>query len=272
MRVVGPPSPRFDPAVVRNPSSTGEMDWSGFNSSFDWLLRTHWREVNAHVSCPFPKRLLRLWLAFVQQRRNAILDFEGKLRTLWRLRLPPNPSIVQFGAEAGWEAALVQALYGNQGRALLIDSDPMAYQRFMTAPRHVRVRAPKGSGRRWIDVYRDPARFEYSRDDFFKMEPPGSFDVGLDWGLIEHYDDRGKQSLIALFRRFLKTEGIQVSSCPRDRVSVRLFYAAFSDELNFGYRELMKLHELAAHIRRAGCHITSQHRLAAHNVVAYRFA
>ena len=272
MRLAGPLSRQFDPASVSDAEATGEMNWSRFNANFDRLLDTDWRDVNRHANYSFGWRLLRLYLSFLQHRRNAILDFKGKLRVFSRLKLPSNPSIVHFGAEAGWEAALLQALYGDKGRVLLIDSDPMAYQRFTRSPQRVRVRAPRGSNRRWIDVVRDPARMEYAREDFFRVEKPGSFDVGIDWGLIEHYDDPGKQSLISLFRGFLKPDGVQISSCPRDRLAVRLFYRAFSEELNFGYRELMTLRELSAHVERSGCHVQSRHRLPAHNIVVYRFS
>ena len=270
MRLSGPLSRQFDPASVPDAESTGEVNWSRFNANFERLLGTNWRAVNRHADCSLGWRLMRLCLSFLQQRRNAILDFEGKLRVFSRLRLPPNPSIVQFGAEAGWEAALLQALYGDKGRVLLIDSDPVAYQRFTRAPQRARARAPRGSEQRWIDVIRDPSRMEYAREDFFRMEAPGSFDVGIDWGLIEHYDDPGKQSLISLFRSFLRPQGVQISSCPRDRLAVRLFYRAFSEELNFGYRELMTLGELSAHVERSGCQIEFRHRLPAHNIVVYR--
>lgn len=272
MRLAGPPSRQFDPASVPNAKSTGEVNWSRFNANFERLLGTDWREVNRHADCSLGWRLMRLYLSFLQQRRNAILDLEGKLRVFSRLRLPPNPSIVHFGAEAGWEAALLQALYGDKGQVLLIDSDPVAYQRFIRSPQRARVRAPRRSKRRWIEVNRDPTRMEYVREDFFRMKAPGSFDVGIDWGLIEHYDDPGKQSLISLFRSFLGPQGVQISSCPRDRLAVRLFYRAFSDELNFGYRELMTLRELSDQVERSGCHIESRHRLPAHNIVVYRFS
>ena len=134
MRLTGPLSRQFDPASVPEAESTGEVDWSRFNANFERLLGTDWREVNRNADCSPGWRLMRLYLSFLQQRRNAILDFEGKLRVFSRLRLPPNPSIVHFGAEAGWEAALLQALHGDKGRVLLIDSDPVAYQRFTQSP------------------------------------------------------------------------------------------------------------------------------------------
>ena len=89
-------------------------------------------------------------------------------------------------------------------------------------------------------------------------------------GLIEHFDDAGKRRLLAHFRRFLKPGGLQICSCPRDRLAVRLFYRAFADELNVGYRELMTLRELAERIEGAGGVIESRLTLPAHNVVGYR--
>lgn len=270
MRLALPLSREFDRANVTDPGTTGEVDWSRFNSSFERLLDTDWQDVNRNVDCSLARRLLRLCLAFQQNRSSAILDFEGKLRVFSKLKLPRNPSIVHFGAEAGWEAAILQALFGDRGRVLLVDNDPMAYQRFLRSPRTVRVRAPRGSSQRWIDIDRNPAQSEYAREDFFQLKVSGSFDVGIDWGLIEHYDDSGKQALISLFRSFLSPQGLQICACPRDRLAVRMFYRAFSEELNFGYRELMTLRELAAHVERSGCDIESKYRLPAHNIVAYR--
>lgn len=271
MRLALPLSRRFDHGNVANPERTGDVDWSRFNSSFERLLRMRWRDVNRDVDCSMPRRMLRLCLAYQQERRDAVLDFEGKLRAFSKLKLPPNPRIVQFGAEVGWEAALLQALFGDRGKVLLIDSDPMAYRRYLRSPTRARVRAPRGWNRDWIGIKRDLERIEYAREDFFRVNAPGSFDVGIDWGLIEHYDDPGKQSLISLFRTFLSPDGVQICACPRDRLAVRLFYRAFSDELNFGHRELMTLKELAAHVETSGCRIETTHRLPAHNIVVYRF-
>ena len=270
MRLTFPPSRHFDPGNVKDAEQTGDVDWSSFNSSFEDLLAKSWRDVNAATDCTLGRRLLRVWMAFQQQRRNAILDFEGKLRVFSKLRIPSNPDIVHFGAEVGWEAAILQALFGDRGRVLLIDSDPKAYERFLRAPESVRVRMPLRSKRRWIDINRNLARIEYVRGDFYRVQSLRAFDVGIDWGLIEHYDDAGKQSLISLFRSFLRPGGVQICACPRDRLAVRLFYRAFADELNFGYRELMSLKELCAHVERGGCRIKAKHRLPAHNIVVYR--
>ena len=74
----------------------------------------------------------------------------------------------------------------------------------------------------------------YLRKNFFDVAPSGRFDVGLDRGLIEHFDDPGKGRLIAHSRRFLKPGGLQICSCPRDRLAVGLFYRAFAGELTWG--------------------------------------
>ncbi len=270
MRQTLPVSRDFDLDKITDPKRTGAVDWTQFNTNFEHLLTTRWRDVNQGVRCSRPRRLLRLLLAFLQQKRNAVLDFEGKLRVLSKLRIPPNPNIVCFGAEAGWEAAILQALFGREGKVVLIDQDPMAYQRFLHAPRSVRVRAPRGWNEPWVLVERDPAAMRYFRQDFFEFQTNTKFDVGIDWGLIEHYDDAGKLELVALFRDFLRPSGLQICSCPRNRLGVRLFYRAFAEELNVGYRELMTLGELVALLQRAGCRIEDQYTLAAHNVVTYR--
>jgi len=206
----------------------------------------------------------------VQQKRNAILDFEGKARIFAHFDIPPNPNIVFFGAEVGWEAAILQALFGDEGRVLLIDQDPAAYERYLKAPREVRIRAPEGWKTREIVLRRDPSRIEYLQADFFDVEQCQVFDVGIDWGLIEHFQDTDKPSVLKLFQGFLKDGGLQISSCPRNTLAVRLFYRAFSDELNFGYRELMRMAEFKAHLLHAGYQVEKACTLPAHNIVISR--
>ena len=246
------------------------MDWTAFNERLDRLLASDWRRVNDRTSCGLPRRLLRLALACAQQKRNSIMDFRGKLRTFSQMNIPANPDIVYFGAEVGWEAAMIQALFGSGGKVLLIDRDPAAYERFLKAPAEVRVPAPRGWGHPRVVVRRDLSRIEYLRQDFFEVDRSPSFDVGIDWGLIEHYEDAGKRAVLDLFKVFLKPGGLQISSCPRDCLAVRLFYRAFSDELNWGYRELMTLDELSAHLTNSGYRIEAGFTLTAHNVLASR--
>jgi hypothetical protein len=270
MRPTLPLSRNYDARNVSDPRRAGEVDWTRFNENFGRLLTTDWRQVNEGTSYGLSRRLLRLVVAYAQQRHHAIQDFDSKLRIFSRMAIPPNPNIVVFGAEVGWEAALIQALFGNGGKVLLIDSDPAAYQRFLNAPPTVRVRAPRGSKNRWLVVRRDTPGVEYLRRDFFDVPSTEEFDIGIDWGLIEHYPDSGKQAALAVFKKFLKPGGLHITSCPRNRLIVRLFYRAFSDELNLGYRELMSLDELGAHVCAAGCHPEDRFKLAAHNVVTWR--
>ena len=270
MRRTLPLAREFNPRNVADPARNGAMDWTAFNERLDRLLASDWRRVNEGTSFGLSRRLLRLALACAQQKRNSILDFRGKIRAFSRMDIRPNPDIVFFGAEAGWEAAMIQALFGSGGKVLLIDRDLVAYERFRKAPAMVRVRAPRGWKDPWIVLRRDLSRIEYLRQDFFAVERPAGFDVGIDWGLIEHYEDAAKPTVLDLFRGFLKPGGLQISSCPRDCLAVRLFYRAFSDELNWGYRELMTLDELSAHLTRAGYRIEASFTLTAHNVVACR--
>jgi hypothetical protein len=270
MRQTLPLARGFDPKNVTDPARNGAVDWTRFNEHFDRLLRADWRQVNAGTSFGVPRRLLRLALAYAQQKRNSILDFRGKIRAFSQLPIPPNPDIVFFGAEAGWEAAMLRALFGSGGKVLLIDKDPIAYERFLNAPTVVRVPAPRGWKDPWILVNRDALQTEYLQHDFFDLERPSEFDVGIDWGLIEHYGDEDKPAVLDRFKSFLKPGGLEISSCPRNSLTVRLFYRAFSDELNWGYRELMNLDELSAHLTRAGYRIESAFTLGAHNIVASR--
>ncbi|MDE3262321.1 MAG: class I SAM-dependent methyltransferase [Acidobacteriota bacterium] len=270
MWVTRPLARGFDPDRIKDPERSGEVDWALFNANFERFLNTPWWRVNRGYRGPPWLRLLRLGIACAQRQRDAIHDFAGKTAALARLRVPPDPSIVFFGAEAGWEAAILQAIFGAGGEVVLIDEDPAAHDRFLHAPVSVRVRAPRRSGRPELLVKRDLDRWRYLRQNFFDVTPEPRFDVGIDWGLIEHFPDPGKANLIAHFRKFLKPGGLQISSSPRDRLAVRLFYRAFANELNTGYRELMTLPELTECIEEAGGVIEHRLTLPAHNIVAYR--
>jgi len=270
VRTTGPPSRLFDATKIVDSEHRGEVAWSQFNENVERLLKSDWRTVNEGTSYPWWRQLLRLGLAYIQQQRGAILDFKGKAHILTRLDIPPNPDIVFFGAEVGWEAAIIQSLFGDEGKVLLIDNDPIAYQRYLNAPQRITVRTPRGWKTKELVLRRDPSRIEYLQVDFFEIHRPHKFDVGIDWGLIEHFKDSRKPAVLQIFKRFLKDDGLQISSCPRNTLAVRLFYRAFADELNFGYRELIKASQLKSHLEKAGFQVEKTFTLPAHNIVASR--
>ena len=117
MWVTRPLARGFDPARIKDPERSGAVDWALFNANFERFLNTPWWRVNQGHRGPAWLRALRLGIAYAQQRRDAIHDFAGKAAALARLRVPPDPSIVFFGAEAGWEAAILQALFGAGRRS-----------------------------------------------------------------------------------------------------------------------------------------------------------
>lgn len=249
----------FDAAQVIEPRHRGEVAWGQFNRSFAELIRRDWRQINNVAERPaMGLRALRSVMAWGIHRRDAFLDLERKAEVLWRFRraIPPDPRVVFFGAEAGWEALLIQAMFGTEarsGRVVLIDVDPAAHQRFLASPMETRVRAPAGfPGGAELVLRRDPERVEYVQADFFTLDRPGEFHVGIDWGLLEHFPDDQKGRLLAQFRRFLAPGGVEISSVPRDCLALRLFYRAFRDELNFGYRELLTPGEHAARLEAGG--------------------
>jgi hypothetical protein len=262
----------FDPSRVIDPEKRGGVAWSQFNESFETLQHTDWRRINEGKRHSLPMRLLRHWMALAAQKRRAILDLEGKARAFAKLPIPRDPDVVFFGAEAGWEGSIVQALFGDRGRLVLIDNDPAAYQRFLAAPEEITIRAPKSHGEPELVIRRDKSRIEYVQQDYFDVDLPKSFDVGIDWGIIEHYDDQRKLAVMKNFQRFIKDGGVEVSSCPRDTLAVRAFYFAFREEMNFGYRELMTLEEFEGHLRRGGYEIIRSFTLTAHNIAACRIA
>ncbi len=252
MRVTGPLSKDFDESLVIAPEHRGGVAWAQFNRSYERLQVESWTKINAGAARPWWRKLQRLSVAWFLQRREALLDLRGKAAMLSTFDLKKDPDIVFFGAEVGWEAAIVQALFGDQGRVVLVDCDPVAYERYKHAPQERRIKAPRGWPQSELLLRRDPARIEYVRQDFFEWQEPGAFDVGIDWGLIEHFPGDSKTAVVQRMRRMLRADGRQVSAVPRDTLSIRLFYSAFCDELNFGYRELMSMNEFVTELEKGG--------------------
>ena len=62
-----------------------------------------------------------------------------------------------------------------------------------------------------------------------------------------------------------KSAAVRATPCP-----CGFFYRAFSDELNFGYRELMKPSQLKSHLEKEGFQVEKTFTLPAHNLVASR--
>lgn len=270
MYVTSSASERFDPAKVVDPDRRGAVAWSQFNESFESMQQVDWWRINEGTRHGPLKRFLRLGAAYVVRKRDAILDLERKAAAIARFPIKRDPDIVFFGAEAGWEALLVQSLFGAGGKVLLIDAEPAAYERYLHSPEERRIRAPRGFPDRELVLRRDRARIEYLQADYFDVQRDRSFDVGIDWGIIEHYDDARKLDVMRNFQRFLREDGIEISSCPRDTYAVRYFYWLFRDELNFGYRELMTLREFVAQLERGGYEVVATAKLPAHNVAAAR--
>lgn len=245
MHVVGPPSRHFDPSRVKSPESHGAVAWGDFNRSFHRLQQTDWRHINDQSEAPLFWRVLRRAIAFYAQRSGAYLDLQGKASIFARFQhhLPSNPDIVFFGAEAGWETLLLQALLGGEGRVVLIDDDCEAYERYLDASDEVVLDAPKSGESEQIVLRRDRQRIEYQRENLFAVPAKAEFDIAIDWGLLEHFPGHSKLPLIHQMQRFVRPGGWHISAVPRDSWQNRIFYRAFSDELNFGYRELMTCRE-----------------------------
>ncbi len=252
MHLAGPPSTHFEPSLVIAPERRGAVAWSQFNQHYERLQAGPWWRINEGTRYSWTRRLARLAMAWSMERSEALLDLGTKARVLRGFPLPRDPDVVFFGAEVGWEALLVQALFGDQGRVLLVDVDPAARRRFDNAPRELRVPAPRGWPERELVLRRDPKRIEYLEEDFFAVREKGAFDVGIDWGLVEHFEGERRRAVMRCFQEWLRPGGLQITAVPRDALSTRAFYRVFSDELNFGYRELMTPEELARALSAAG--------------------
>lgn len=248
MRLTGPMSERFDPDRIVDPTRRGEVAWSDFNQAYHRLQETPWRAINRDRPYGAGRRLLRLFFAWWISRNDAFLDLGRKARAFARLPIGRDPNVVFYGAEVGWEAYVLQAVFGDGGRVVLIDADEEAFARHQSAPPELSVRGPDGP----LSVVRSPERTEYVRSDFFDFSAPGAFNVGIDWGLLEHYPGEAKLEVIGRFRENLSPGGLQISAVPRNSFAMRTYYAAFSDELNFGYRELLSRSELVDVWEQAG--------------------
>jgi len=252
MRLTSKRSKHLDESLIVNPDTQGQVAWSQFNHHYHALQTTPWSKINRGRDIPWYRRIVRLLMAFVISKNDAIMDLRGKATWFSRMPIPRDPNIVFFGAEVGWEAALLQALYGDGGRVVLIDNDAAAYERFLRAPQQLTIRAPRGFGAKHLTIARNPERIDYVRADLFDYDSAREFDVGIDWGLIEHFSDPRKLELMRTMQRFLRPDGVQISAVPRDSRTAQSFYWAFCDELNFGYRELLTRRELLALLERGG--------------------
>lgn len=238
MHVTKPVSRYFDPTRILSPETRGEVSWTDFNRSFHQLQHLEWWKVNRNTKENPAWRMIRLILAFYIHLVDGYTCRPQKIEGFrkMRSRLPANPSIVYFGAEAGWEALILQQLLGDQGSVMLIDNDEGAYERFLEADHPASFRN----------------RVSYRREDMFDIPTDASFDIGIDWGLLEHFPGKAKAPVLRKMREFIRPGGFQISSVPRNSFGNRLFYRAFADEVNFGYRELMDLDEFQSTIEMCG--------------------
>ena len=256
MHVTAPLSRHYDASGVVAPEHRGAVAWSQFNEHYDRLQVQPWQRINDGGPRPWYLRWLRTLMARSIQRSGVLLDLDRKAAVLASLPLPRDPDVVFFGAEVGWEALIVQALFGAGGRVALVDCDPAAYRRFQDAPAEKRVRAPRGWPEKELILRRD--RVEYLQQDFFEVTQPGAFDVGLEWGLLEHFPGDAKTALLGCLRQWLRPGGLEISAVPRDTWQVRTFYRVFADELNFGYRELLSPAELRAALQAGGFEVIAE--------------
>lgn len=247
MYVTKPLSVALEPDAIQLPGQRGAVAWGQFNRSYERLQTRDWWRINEERSYALPTRALRYVVSWFLHRTDALKGLSMKARVFASLPLPRDPDIVFFGAEVGWEALLLQALFGAGGRVVLVDADERAFERYRNAPGELQVGE--------LTLRRDPDRIEYQRADFFEWGEPGAFDVGLDWGLIEHFPGERKQAVLQRFARNLKPGGLQVSAVPRDTPGMRGFYRLFADELNFGYRELLTPRELRGALKAAGLEV-----------------
>jgi SAM-dependent methyltransferase len=200
----------------------------------------------------------------VHRVQDAVWDPRGK-RALFEGLDVEKPRVLFLGASDGYEAMQLLAMYPG-GSAVLADYDEFcATDRFGKFPLEYPFLGanPATGGRRvW---HRDEMNMEYVVSDIRDLDCGPEFDVVVSIGLVEHFPDEYKPLAMEWHRKFLKPGGYAIITTPRNQLKSRAFYNVMSDYMNFGYRELMTIHQLGLHAHKNGFEILRAGYIKAHN-------
>lgn len=254
--------------------------WKHFNRSFHQLFLKEVPEEKRQVRSELLRSLLKLdvhgagealeelvqllvWNK-VHRVEDAIWDPRGK-RALFEGLDVAKPEILFLGAADGYEAMQLMAQYPG-GHAVLVDYDPFCKtDRFGKFPEQypfLGSNPATGAPKVW---YREDMEIDFVVEDIRDLAFGREFDIVVSIGLIEHFPDDYKHEAFAMHRRFLKPGGYAVLTTPRNQLRSRAFYTIMSDYMNYGYRELMDIHQMGLYAWENGFEILRAGVIKAHN-------
>lgn len=134
-----------------------------------------------------------------------------------------NPRIIELGAGTGFLSRCLIEQY--EGSAVLVDNNENSFKAY-----------------NMLNV-QCTGEISYIVEDIFSVDIPDKFDLVCSFGLIEHFSN--KQQIIAVHRKYVKTDGYILVLAPLDTHLTRVFFEAHP-EINLGYRELLSEEELKA--------------------------
>lgn len=200
----------------------------------------------------------------VHRVEDAVWDPRGK-RALFGGLDVKKPRILFLGAAEGYEAMQLMAMYPG-GEAVLVDYDEFCktdrFGHFPEAYPFLGVDNATGHKRVW---YREEMPIHYEVSDIRDLKYGKEFDIVVSIGLVEHFPDEYKPTAFEFHRRFLKPGGYAIITTPRDQLRGRAFYTILSDYMNYGYRELMNIHQLGLYTWENGFDILRAGVIKAHN-------
>lgn len=200
----------------------------------------------------------------VHRVEDAVWDPRGK-RAMFSGLDVRKPRILFLGAAEGYEAMQLMAMYPG-GEAVLVDYDEFCktdrFAHFPEAYPFLGVDNATGHKRVW---YREEMPIHYEVADIRDLKFGKEFDIVVSIGLVEHFPDEYKPTAFEFHRRFLKPGGYAIITTPRDQLRGRAFYSILSDYMNYGYRELMNVHQLGLYTWENGFDILRAGVIKAHN-------
>lgn len=200
----------------------------------------------------------------VHRVEDAVWDPRGK-RALFEDLDVEKPKVLFLGAADGYEAMQLLAQYPG-GHAVLVDYDPFCktdrFGKFPAAYPFLGTDPATGHARVY---YREDFNIDFEVEDIRDLKYGKEFDIVVSIGLIEHFPDEYKPVAFDFHRRFLKPGGYAILTTPRNQLRSRAFYTIMSDYMNYGYRELMDIYQMALYARENGFDILRAGYIKAHN-------
>ena len=152
------------------------------------------------------------------------------------------------------------------GHAVLVDYDQFCKtDRFgKFPPRYPFLGNDPATGSHRV-YYKEDMNIDFVVEDIRNLKFGKEFDIVVSIGLIEHFPDEYKPEAFEFHRRFLKPGGYAIMTTPRKQLRSRAFYTIMSDYMNYGYRELMDIHQMGLYAWENGFEILRAGYIKAHN-------